>query len=314
MELADRVGRRLKLRDLNILLAVVQSGSMAQAARHLATSQSVVSKAVAELEHELGVRLFDRTAQGVTPTMYGLAFLARGRAVFDELRQGVLDLEFLADPTVGELRIGCTEWLASGLVAVVIEKLSRQYPRIVFRVEHAHTATVDYAELRDRTYDMIVARIPAPFTEEDLAAEILFDEPIHVVAGLDSKWARRRKIALAELVDEPWLLTPPDTLPRSLVEEAFRAHGLEVPKPSVVTFTYHLRNSLVAMGRYLTVCPASLLHFNPAGLPLKILPIDLPIRPRPVAVVTLKNRTLSPVARLFAECAHEVSGPLKRRG
>jgi DNA-binding transcriptional LysR family regulator len=283
---------------------------MAKAAQHLATSQSVVSKAVADLEQELGVRLFDRSARGVEPTMYGNALLGRGRAVFDELRQGIHDVAFLADPSVGELRIGCTEWLASGLVSVVLENLSRQHPRIVFQVEHAHTGTGDYRELRDRVFDLIIARIPDPFPEADLEATILFDEPIFIVAGAKSKWARRRKIELVELINEPWLLTPPDTLPRSLVEEAFRAHGLEVPKPSVVTFTYHLRHSLVAMGRYLTICPRSLLYFNPAGIPLKALPIKMPVRTRPVAIVWLKNRTLSPVAQIFIDRAREIAAPL----
>jgi DNA-binding transcriptional LysR family regulator len=310
MTRADRIRRRVKLRDLDVLLAVAQAGSMAQAARRLATSQSVVSKAIAELEREFGVRLFDRNARGVEPTIYGRALLDRGIAMFDELKQGANDIAFLADPTVGELRIGCTEWLAAGLVPMVIEKLSRKYPRIVFHVEHAHTATADYHELRDRSFDLVVVRIPSPFAEKDLDAEILFEEPIFVVAGAGSKWARRRKLALAELVGEPWLLTPPDTLPRALVEEAFRAHGLDVPAPSVVSYTYHLRNSLVALGRYLTVVPGSMLHFNLAGLPVKALPIAMPIRPRPVAIVKLKHRTLSPVARLFIECARETAKPL----
>lgn len=285
---------------------------MAKAARHLATSQSVVSKAVADLERLFGVRLFDRNAQGVELTIYGRALLSRGIAVFDELKQSVHDIAFLADRTVGELRIGCTEWLEAGLVSVVIEQLSRRYPRIVFHVDHAHTATADFRELRDRSFDLAVVRIPAPFLEKDLDAEILFEEPILVVAGLKSKWARRRKVALAELLDEPWLLTPPDTLPRSLVEEAFRAHGLEVPAPSVVSYTYHLRNSLVAMGRYLTVVPASMLHFNVVGLPIKALPIDMSIRPRPVAIVRLRQRTLSPVANLFIEAAREAAKPLAK--
>jgi len=312
MSLAERAGRRLKLRDIDVLLAVAQSGSMAKAARHLATSQSVVSKAIADLERAYGVRLFDRNAHGVELTIYGRTLLNRGIAVFDELKQSINDIAFLADPTVGELRIGCTEWLEAGLVSVVIERLSRRYPHIVFHVDHAHTERADFRELRDRSFDLAVVRIPAPFSEKDLDADILFEEPILVVAGLKSKWARRRKVALAELLHEPWLLTPPDTLPRSLVEEAFRAHGLDVPTPSVVSYTYHLRNSLVAMGRYLTVVPASMLHFNVAGLPVKALPIEMPIRPRPVAIVRLKNRTLSPVAKLFIEAARETTVPLAK--
>jgi DNA-binding transcriptional LysR family regulator len=309
----DRLGRRLKLRDLNILLVLGTCGSMATAARRLATSQSVISKTIAELEEEFGVRLFERNARGVEPTDYGHALLRRARAVFDELREGQQDIASLADPSTGNLRIGCTEWLGSGLVAVVIEKLAQRFPRVIFHVDHAHVGTSHYDELRDRKYDLIVCRIPSPFSEEDLTAEVLFNEPIHVVAGATSKWTSRRKIALADLVNEPWLLTPPDTLPRSLVEEAFHAHGLTVPEPTVVTFTYPVRNSLVAMGRYLTVCPGSLLYFNPAGLKLKALPVELPIRPRPVAIVRLKNRTVSPIARLFIDCANEVAAPLKSK-
>ena len=114
MQWTDRVGRRLKLRDLHILLAVAQSGSMGKAAADLAISQPSVSKAIAAVEHALGLRLLDRGTQGIEPTIYGRALLKCGVAVFDELRQGVRELEFLTDPTSGELRIGCTETLAAG--------------------------------------------------------------------------------------------------------------------------------------------------------------------------------------------------------
>src|SRR5712692_7660972 len=108
MEWSARIGRRIKLRDLHILLAVAECRSMAKAAEHLAISQPVVSKVIADLEHALGVRLLDRDRHGAEPTIYGAALLKRGTAAFDELKQGVKDIEFLADPTAGELRIGST--------------------------------------------------------------------------------------------------------------------------------------------------------------------------------------------------------------
>ncbi len=98
MDWVDRIGRRVKLRDLHVLLAVTQWGSMAKAARHLSTSQPVISKTIAELEHALGVRLLDRSPQGIVPTMYGRALMSRGLAIFDELREGIKEIEFLADP------------------------------------------------------------------------------------------------------------------------------------------------------------------------------------------------------------------------
>src|SRR5713226_4903034 len=113
---SDRVGRRLKLRDLHILLTVANSGSMGKAASDLAVSQPAISRAIADLEYSLGVRLLDRGPQGIEPTMYGRALLKWGTAVFDDLRQGVNEIECLADPTAGELTIGCTEPLAAGFV------------------------------------------------------------------------------------------------------------------------------------------------------------------------------------------------------
>ena len=307
MQWADRIGRRLKLRDLHVLFAVMQSGSMAKAARHLAVSQPVVSAAIAGLEQTLGVRLLDRSRRGVEPTIYGRALLNHGLAAFDALRQGVKEIEFLADPTAGELRIGCPEWIAAGLLPVITDRLLQRHPRLVFYVEQTITATPEFRELRERRLDLVLGRIAAPFMEDDLHAEILYQEQLRVIAGVRSAWARRRKIELAELVDEPWLLTPPNQLPGSLVAEAFRSSGLKMPQPKIVSFSLHLRNRLLATGRYLSVVPASLLHFGDLPSPLKVLPVDLAIEPRPVAIVTLKDRTLGPVAKLFIDCAREIT-------
>src|SRR6266852_3088789 len=124
MQWGDRIGRRIKLQDMHILLAAVQWGSMAKAADHLAISQPVVSRSIAGLEHTLGVRLLDRSRSGIEPTIYGRALLNHGLAAFNELRQGVKAIEFLADPTAGELRVGTSE-AAAGLVCAVIDRLSR---------------------------------------------------------------------------------------------------------------------------------------------------------------------------------------------
>jgi DNA-binding transcriptional LysR family regulator len=134
MRWSDRIGRRIKLSDLHILLAVAQSGSMAKAAGHLAISHPVVSRSISDLEHTLGVRLLERNPRGVELTAYGRAMLNRSHAAFDELRQGVKDIEFLSDPTAGEVRIGTTPAIAASFVSAVIDRLSRRYPRIVFRV------------------------------------------------------------------------------------------------------------------------------------------------------------------------------------
>jgi DNA-binding transcriptional LysR family regulator len=198
----DRIGRRLKLRDLHIFMTVAQQGGMGKAAKQLAVSQPVVSKAVSDLERMLKVRLVDRTAQGVEPTLYGGALLRWGTVVFDDLRRSVKEIEFLADPTAGEMRIASPEWLNMGFVPAVIDRLTRQFPRLVFHVLQAPGVDL-YKMLRERRADLAFSLLTGPFEHDDLAAEILYSDSLAVVAAPDSKWVRRRTVALAELVDEP---------------------------------------------------------------------------------------------------------------
>ena len=311
MQLSDRIGRRMKLQDLHVLMTVVQAGSMGKAAQRLNTTQPTISRSIAELEHALGVRLLDRHRQGVEPTEYGRALLDCGVAVFDDLRQGVKNIEFLADPTAGEVRIGSSPPLAASFVSAVVDRLSRRYPRIVFHLVAAQTETL-HRELSERNVDLLIARRLGSLADEQLGFEFLFDDSYVVVAGAQNPWARRRRIELAELVNEPWVLPPPESALGSVVMEAFRASGLDYPRATVFTIPPEVRMSLLATGRFLTIFPTSVLRFPTRRPELKVLPVELPMARVPIGIVTLKNRTLSPVARLFIEHAREVAKPLAK--
>jgi DNA-binding transcriptional LysR family regulator len=314
MDLDDRTIRRLKLSDLRLVLAVAQWSAMAKAAAHLNLSQPAVSKAISAIEHALGVRVFDRNPQGVELTTYGRALVNCAAAVFDELRQGVKQLEYLTDPTVGELRIGSTEPLVIGLLSQVIDRLSQQHPRITFHVTQSDIVTLCDHHLRERKVDLIVGRIPPSFTQDDIDVEALFQEQLFVIAGTNSKWARRREIALSDLMDEPWALPPLDSPVGSLIAEAFRANQLNPPRATVECFSFQMHNALLATGRFLSMASGSILRISAKRLSVKTLPISLPILPRPVGIVTLKDRTISPVAGLFVECARQVAKPLAAAG
>ena len=216
----------------------------------------------------------------------------------------------MSDPTAGELRIGALEAVAAGLLAATIERLSRKHPRIIFHVTSALSHNTLYThDLRERKLDLAMGRLTS-IVEDEFKTEILFNEQLYVVAGTTSPWARRRRVRLAELVNEPWILPPETFVSGLLAVEAFHASGLEVPRATVLTLSLHIRNGLLASGRYLTILPGNMLRFGANYLPLKVLPIELPIKPRPVGIVTLRNRTLNPVAQLFLDCAREVARPL----
>jgi DNA-binding transcriptional LysR family regulator len=311
MQASDRIGRRMKLHDLHVLMAVVQAGSMNKAAALLNTGQSAVSRSIAELEHTVGVRLVERTPRGVEPTKYGRALLDGGAAVFDDLRQAVKTIEFLADPTAGEVRVGCTPLLAASFVSAVIDRLSRRYPRMMFHLVTGYVETL-HRELSGRNVDLLIARRFGPIAEQRLDFEFLFDDSSVVAVGAQSPWVRRRRIEFAELLKEPWVLPPPGSEIASIAMEAFRASGVDYPRTTVVTDSPHARMSLLATGRFVTILPASALKFPAMRSEIKVLPVRLPTVRVPNGVVTLKTRTLSPVAQLFIDCACEVAKTLAK--
>ena len=181
--------------------AVAQHGSMAKAAKHLSLSQPAASKAIAALERTVGVRLLDRHPHGVELTPYGDALLKGGLAVFDELKQSVSQIAFLADPSAGELRIGCTEAGAVALVPAVIDQLSRQYPKVIFHVTTADTATLAARALPERSIDIAIGATPESISDAQIEVEDLFIDRQVVMASPRSKWARQHNIRLRDLLN-----------------------------------------------------------------------------------------------------------------
>jgi DNA-binding transcriptional LysR family regulator len=311
MQPSDRIGLRTNLHDLHVLIAVVQAGSMGKAAALLNTTQPAVSRSIAKLEHAIGVKLLVRNTQGVAPTECGRVLLDGGIAAFDDLRQAVKKIQFLADPMAGEIRIGCTPILAATFASSVVDRLSRRYPRIVFHLVTAYLEPLR-RELSERNLDFLIVRRFAPTADEPVDFEFLFDDSYVVAAGAQNQWARRRRIELAELANDPWTLPPRESVIGALAMQAFRANGLDYPRTTVVSDSPEVRASLVATGRFLTIFPASVFGLLKARSEIKVLPVDLPTTRVPNVIVTVKKRILSPVAQLFIEQAREVAKPLAR--
>src|SRR5262245_9951657 len=232
MQMSERIGRRMKLHDLHVLMTVVQAGSMRKAAALLNTSQPAISRSIADLEGAIGVRLLDRDHQGIEPTPYGRALLDGGMAVFDDLRQAVKNIESLADPTVGEIRIVGHDPLILGFLPAVIDRFRQKHPGVSIHVTPTVAEVERYRDLRERKFDLYLGRVV--LIEEDIHADVLFHDEIFVVAGSTSRWARRRKVALSELADEPWVLQPPRSAIGTVVGEAFRAQAVTYPPRGVV--------------------------------------------------------------------------------
>jgi DNA-binding transcriptional LysR family regulator len=313
MELSDRIGRRMKLQDLHVFLTVVNAGSMGKAAAILNSTQPNITRSIAALEHTLGVRLLDRHYRGVEPTDFGRALLKRSQIAFDELRASVKDIEFLADPSAGQIRIGSITYLAASFVTAVINRLSSGYPRMSFNVLAGDSTTLHHA-LTDRNVDFVLAQRFGAFSDEQFNFDKLYEENYVVLAGVKNRWVRRKGVALGDLLNEPWTLSSPETVIGMVAKEAFSTSGLPHPRVTVVTFPKEMRMNLVLTGRFLTISPTSDLRLPTKRSEFKALPVKLPIAPIPVGIITLRNRPLNSVGEIFLEHAHEVAKSMRAKG
>ena len=290
---------------------------MAKAAAELGVAQPTVSEVTANLEHAYDVRLFDRSARGVQLTVYGEALLKRSIAVFDEINQSAKDMQFLADPTVGEVRIACVEGLSATVLPEMLRHFARRYPNVVLYVDNLTSSRTDMVGLRNRQYDLaLVRRDSGMLMDEDLSVQTLYDDDEMVVAaGMNTRWACQPAISLADLIDEPWILSPPGYWHHRRVEEAFRDLGFSLPKARIIVSSgVTLRMQLMADGPYISVFTSSVMRQNAHRFGIAALPIDLPSKPWPVVVVTLRNRTQSAAVERFIESVRQVANSLSAQG
>jgi len=301
----QRIGRRLRLRDLYVVFTVAECGSMAKAAERLRVTQSAISQMIADIEHELGVRLFDRSRRGVEATIYGQVLINRGKAAFDELRHGIQEINYLRNEGVGEIRIGCPETIAASVLPTALDTFSRQWPGVFFEVD-TFVGSASAAKLRDRSIDLVIVRegpaLDPLAASEEFEVHRIFEDRLCVVTGIESPWAHLKRNILAGLADAPWIVLPYGW-GEEVIPSAFQARGLPPPRIVLKTFSMHLRLHLLATGRFVSALPASVLRLHAQRFSLKELPVKLPPHPYAVAIVTLKNRTLSPLVDQFIQSA-----------
>jgi DNA-binding transcriptional LysR family regulator len=303
----ERIGRRIKLKDLHTLQTIAQTGSMAKASSRLALSQPAISKAIADMEHTLGAPLLERSSRGVELTDCGRVLLERSRVIFDELRQGVRDIQHLSDPTQGEVRIGATPPMTV-FVSEVIGTLSASCPGITYDITDSDTTRL-VTLLRERELDVVISRWAGQASDEDLATEYLFDAPLAVLADRHNPLTRRGKLELGDLLEEKWVLPPADGYLGRIVTDIFARRNLPRPPVAVSTRSVYMQLNMVAGGRFLAMLPVRMVRY-PANLAwLRALKIDLRDSADPVAAITLKNRRASGATNLFLQVSRQVAVP-----
>jgi DNA-binding transcriptional LysR family regulator len=291
---------KVSLRQLRAFLAVARLGSFTRAAALLHLTQPALTVQIRQLEQALGVRLLDRTTRSAEPTRVGeeLAYALRPLiADLDSVLAGVRDL---AARRRGLVHLAALPSVASTLVPAAVARLQARNPGIRVRMREAVTGPVGEM-VRTGAVDLGIGG--AVGEDPELEAEHLFDDPLMAVLPAGHALARSRRLSLEALAGVPLLLPEPDSVLRRLLDHGFAEAGLQVAPAQEAVNTGTLVG-MVRAGLGVAVLPSTAVELQVAS-DLVARPIGSPPLARPIALVRLARRTLSPAAEAFVAAFRE---------
>lgn len=293
--LIESLPRHLRMRELRVFVAVLEHRSFRKAAAALHVTQPAVTKAIASLEEMLGVKLFDRSANGVEPTVHGESFAPHATAIFGELRSAAQALAVVSSGAKGTLRIGTVPMPAAGFLAMAIKRLIDAHPGVFVSVVEGRE--LDLAErLRKREIDLAIVRVALFDAGDDLRTDMLFEESLCVLAGRNHPLAARHRVTWKELLNHAWVLPPADSFFYKHVRRTLDRLDLELPRHSVESISIHVQYSMVLHGSMLSFGSRSQMTFSPIKDFLVRLPVALPSVTGMIGAVTLRGREERPLA------------------
>lgn len=294
--LTHRLPRHLKMSELRIFVAVLTHRNFHKAAVTVNLSQPAVTKSIAGLEQTLNVKLFERHANGVEPTSYGLCFAPRAIAIFEELRRAALDLAALSSGAAGELRIGTVSMPAIPFLPIAVKHLVRKHPDCLVSVAELRETEL-LQRLRKGDIELALLRLPLLKIDADMQVDALFDEQLCVIGARDHPLLEREQLGWDELLQQAWVLPPPDCVFYGYVARTLAHFGLAMPRPLVEAHSVQGQAVMVTQGGMLSFGMRSQGDCGAAKNELARLPIELPGGASPVAAVSLRGRDVSPLAR-----------------
>lgn len=297
-DLIHRLSRHLKMSELRAFTAVFEHRNFSKAAARLHLTQPALSKSIAGLEEKLGVKLFDRSANGAEPTAHGRSFAPRALAVFDELRRAAQNLALLSNGIVSTLRVGVLPMPPFPFVSMAVNRLIEQHPTVAVSMVEGH-ATELLERLRKRDIELAILRPAGVVPEDDLSVVRLFDERACVVAAATHPLAACSQLQWPELLQQRWVLPPADCVFYEHVRRSLDSIHLRMPKPAVEAMSTPLQLSLVLHAGMLSFGMCSQTRFASGKELVVRLPFELPVTSTVLATVSLKTHEQSPLARQF---------------
>lgn len=290
----------MQLRDIEYFAVVAEHRHLGRAAEALGLSTPALSKSLRRLEKSAEAKLVRRTPKGVDLTAVGQALLSHVR----QLRLAHVDLARevadLAHGRAGHLRIGTGPATAENTLPAACSALLREAPKVTLNITVSNNDAM-LPELRNGNLDIVVNFIPQ-FPYHDLVQELLWEDEFVVCAAVNHRLAERKRVTLADLVQERWAVTAASAfLTWQSLHRAFEQGGLPAPQITLVSESVMLRLRAVGSTDLLGLVPRRSVRSVPTEVRLAILPVEELNQLRRVGVFYRKDGYLSPAARRLIE-------------
>lgn len=298
----DRVLRsNIKLRHLQLVVALDQFRHLGRTAEFLSVSQPAVSKMLTEVESMLELVLFDRSTRGTEPTSSGQAIIRFARSVLAEYERTRDEISAVASGAAGRTRVGSMVVAMPVLLAGAVKLLKQRSTLATVLVEEGDLTRL-LPRLRMGELDLFVGRLEPGYAAPDLVTEALFDEPMVVVVKHGHALMRKKNPGWNDLAGIPCVLPPPWASLRVKIEQTFFRHGLNPPSDIIETSSFLALSTFVQQRDAAGFLARSVgLHFQREGL-FDVLPIEVPIELPPVGLITVRGRRLTPSSEQLMAC------------
>jgi DNA-binding transcriptional LysR family regulator len=302
----------MRLRHHEILVALSDLGNLRKAAEQLAISQPAVTKALQEIESQMGATLFERHSKGVVPTAVGEAVVQHARLAISEGRRLQETLDGLQAGHLGRVRVGSIMAPVPQTLTRAIATVKRLHPQMDISVL-VDTSDMLMGHLEKGTLDVVIGRLTERVERGSFTFELLGDESLSVVAGFQHPLAKVRQTTLKALMGYGWVLQPRGSPMRELLELAFVESGLSSPESIVETSAVLVTTTLVQHTDMLAVVPTSVANHYAGKHLLSILPVRLPRKLDPYGLITRRRESLSAAANAFIKAVRMESDVLRAR-
>jgi DNA-binding transcriptional LysR family regulator len=294
-----------KMRHLRMLVLLDQHRQTSKVAAVLNVTQPAVSKALADLEHGLGMTLFDRHARGLDPTPLGDCLIRCARAMLGDLADTAEGLDALSRGVMKTIRVGALPASAASLIPACLARIKELAPSTAVFVREATMDSL-VSELRSGGIELVVGVLSDRQSYRDLEEEVLFADQTTFVVRRDHPLSPLDSIDLPMLAEYPWVLPPTQSLLGESLREWFDECGMPRPTNVIETLSVSVIRRYLAVSDAIATVPASIASEPHWAEDFHVLPLTPPALVRPVGMSWYRDRPLTPGAQLFMTCMRSI--------